>query len=278
MSYEAVTEAEAAPEAEAVTEAEAAPEAEAVTEAEAAPEAEAEAAPRPRAMARKAERDAINARKRLAAAEAKEAALADKLSRLEQLESFAESLRSASPLERARLAEIDIGEVARLTLESDSPEARQRAIVAEELAAREKRAEEQRSHAMRARQEATEADFAREAERHAVVRALLAADDDDGEPLLSSRELLAQGYRLAARINARLAAEGSHRVASNTEILDAIGAKYTRRFARPESASVPTRTKPVSGSVVASRGATRPAPRTMHEINARMMELMNGND
>lgn len=276
MSDEAVTTTtEAAPEAAAL-------EAEATeTETtEAAPETPAEPpAPRQRALARKAERDAINAKKRLAAAEAKEAELSAKLERLAQLEAYTESLRSADPLERARLADIDIAALSKATLEADTPEARQRAIVEEELAKRERQAEEHRSAQMRAHQAQQESEFTDEGKRHAVIGALLKADDDDGEPLLTERELLAQGYRMAARINAKLKADGQRRAASNQEILDAIGAKYSRRFAPTERApEKPAVAKPVNGSATAARGASRPAPRTLQEMNARFRELMGAGD
>lgn len=229
-------------------------------------------APKPRALARKAERDALRARDRLAKAEAAEQRASAMMAEVAELRALAQKLQSDDPFQRAEAARVDVSELARRAAEEATPEAATKKIVEERL-----REQEQR-HA-RAQQETREREFVSEAGRSELLGALLKADDDDGEPVLTRHELLAQGYRVAAKLNASLAAQGAGRPCTNAEIFAALESKYRKRFAvqaAPEQAPAkPAAAKPVNGAAGA-RNAAGPkiAPRTKQEIAARLAELM----
>ena len=237
--------------------------------ADAAPEEP--AAPKPRALARKAERDALRARDRLAKAEAAEQRASAMMAEVAQLRALAEKLQSDDPFQRAEAARVDVSELARRAAEEATPEAATKKIVEDRL-----REQEQR-HA-RAQQESRERDFVSEAGRSELLGALLKSDDDDGEPVLTRHELLAQGYRVAAKLNASLAAQGAGRPCTNQEIFAALESKYRKRFAvqaAPEQAPVKPAAKPVNGAASARNSAgPKIAPRTKQEIAARLAELM----
>lgn len=244
-----------------------------------APDAPAEPpAPTPRALARKAERDALKARSRLQKAEEAEARAAAMSAEIATLRELAAKLQSDDPFVRAEAARVDVEALAKHLIESDTPEARVKKVIAEERATEEAmRVEQQRAHA-RSMQESEEAGFVRDAGGNALIKALLAADDDDGEPVLSRTELLAQGYRVAAKVKSELVAKGERREITNQEILARLESRYRQRLAvqaAPEQAPAKPAAKPVNGAAGArNAGAPRAAPRTTHEIRARLAELM----
>jgi hypothetical protein len=252
---------------------------ETTTDAEAAPTDPAPApAPTPRALARKAERDALRARSRLEKAEASEQRAAAMSAEIATLRELAAKLQSDDPFVRAEAARVDVEALAKHLIESDTPEARFKKVIAEERAAEEtKRTEQHRAHA-RAVQETEEAGFVHEAGGNALIKALLHADDEDGEPVLTRNELLAQGYRVAAKIKSEIAAKGERREITNQEILARLESKYRKRFAvqaAPEQAPAKPAAKPVNGAAGArNAGAPKAAPTTSHGIRARLAELM----
>lgn len=247
-----------------------------------APDAPAEPpAPAPRALARKAERDALKARSRLEKAEAAEARAKAMHDEVQSLRGLLEKLQSDDPFVRAEAARVDVEALARHQIENDTPEARTKKLVAEQLAAEEAKRAEAHSQRVRAHQEQSEQDFVREASSNATIKALLEADAEDGEPLVSRTELIAQAYRVAVKLNSDLASKGAGRPCTNAEIVAALESKYRKRFAvqaAPEPAPGKPASKPVNGAAGARNAAAPKAPpRTPQEIRARLAELMESN-
>lgn len=197
---------------------------------------------------RRAQRERESATAALAEAKAlREAVAAD----LEIVKRFREA---PDEISRARALGLDLSRLAEQAVAEDTPEHRAALAARRELEAYEQRQREAAAAQSQARREHAEADFVREATRNETIGALLRAEDGDGEPLLSRSELLAQARRLGEAIQRkRLADTGDGRV-SDAEIIEALSARYAKRFASPSStpaASGKPPIKPLSSAVSA---------------------------